>query len=853
MGRRIVELTAIIIAGSSLASAYYNWTYFAGHSAPFNPVHASFDLNALPNGTVSYFISDQPPSPLMPGDSFQAVVSQIRAAADVWNQVPTSALRVAFGGISTIGATQQATPGIDIVFDDNLPPGLLAQTRPTVPSDLSFVANGAAFVPILRSRVQFRRDLTANNQFSGGDAFFLTAVHEIGHALGLQHTLTSAVMSTAVTRATTKAAPLAADDIAGISNLYPAGGFAASTGSISGTVALNGNGVNLASVVALSTSGVAISGMTNPDGTYQIQGIPPGQYYVYAHPLPPPLNGESTPANIVAPVDSQQNPFPANTGFDTEFFPGTKDWTQATLVTVSAAANVPGVNFNMQARSTVAIPYVLSYGYQGTVPVPSPPILGGTAATIVYYAPSTTSSNALLQGVTVSVVGGPSHLRTGTLQYYPASNGYSYFVLDSAPVTSPTPVALAVSLFNDLYVLPSALTLVPNAPVSIISAAPTGATTAQGDPVVNVVGTNLAAVSGVTFDGAAGTILGTNSDGSLSVAAPPANSAYVATVEGLTSDGQTSQQGLGSNSNATFTYSAPANPSISVTPANLLPGTDAMIEIDATGMNFQGANVSVGFGSSDITVKQMWVAGPGRLLMNISVSGQAQAGSVQVTVACGLELVDLKTVMQVLAANPRQISLHAPVLNQATGLPGIPAGGGAVVSTSGLPQAIGSGWTLTVAGERSTPVLSGGQLYFQVPNGIAVGPAAVQLTSPNGDQIPTVVMQIDPPPPVVIAAVNSVGVPIDTTHPVKQGDQVILTVAGLDDSSGNPPAISSVQINVGGMLHSPSAILASSIAGAVQIPFVLNSNVPYGPQQALTVGVGTRISSQNFTIAILPR
>jgi hypothetical protein len=114
-------------------------------------------------------------------------------------------------------------------------------------------------------------------------------------------------------------------------------------------------------------------------------------------------------------------------------------------------------------------------------------------------------------------------------------------------------------------------------------------------------------------------------------------------------------------------------------------------------------------------------------------------------------------------------------------------------------------------------------------------------------------MQIDPPPPVVLAAVNSTGVPIDTSHPVKQGDEVILTVSGLMDSSGNPPPISSVQINVGGMPHSPGALLQSSIPGAVQIPFTLNSAVPYGPQQPLTVGIWTRISSPNFTIAILPR
>ncbi len=97
-----------------------------------------------------------------------------------------------------------------------------------------------------------------------------------------------------------------------------------------------GKGVNLANVVALSANGTAISALTGPDGNYQIQGVPPGQYYVYASPLPPAQTGESYPDNIVPPEDAFGNPFLADTGFDTEFSPGTRDLSQAAVVTVKA-------------------------------------------------------------------------------------------------------------------------------------------------------------------------------------------------------------------------------------------------------------------------------------------------------------------------------------------------------------------------------------------------------------------------------------------------------------------------------------------------------------------------------------
>jgi hypothetical protein len=163
--KRVLSVVAGLAAMSSLASGYYHWVYFASRTGPFTPVPLRFDLNALPGNIVNYIISDQGPGPLVAGDSLTAIVSEIQSAAAVWNGVSSSALRVQFGGIAPVG-TPQSAPGIDVVFDDNMPPGILAQTKPTTVDDVSFVANGVSFVPLLRSRVQFRRDLTNPPQAS---------------------------------------------------------------------------------------------------------------------------------------------------------------------------------------------------------------------------------------------------------------------------------------------------------------------------------------------------------------------------------------------------------------------------------------------------------------------------------------------------------------------------------------------------------------------------------------------------------------------------------------------------------------------------------------------------------------
>jgi hypothetical protein len=304
---RLLKAAVCLAAFCSSASASYYFVHFSGRTGPFTPIFEKFDLASLPNHTVYYFVSASGPAKMADGDSFPAILSELQLAAQTWNGIGTSSLQFAFGGLFAPNASQ-TTPHVEVTFDE-VPPGLLALGGPTSLADPVTPQGGNTFVPITRSLVVLPNDLSEQPSSSSG--FFLTAVHEFGHTLGLQHTLTSSVMSTDVTRASTKASPLGADDIAGISVLYPSPSFSTRYGSISGQVSMSGNGVALASVVALTGNGQALSALTNPDGTYQINGLAAGNYYMYVHALPPSIQSDLGPSEVVCrstPTETQSRP-----------------------------------------------------------------------------------------------------------------------------------------------------------------------------------------------------------------------------------------------------------------------------------------------------------------------------------------------------------------------------------------------------------------------------------------------------------------------------------------------------------------------------------------------------------------
>jgi len=226
--------------------------------------------------------------------------------------------------------------------------------------------------------------------------------------------------------------------------------------------------------------------------------------------------------------------------------------------------------------------------------------------------------------------------------------------------------------------------------------------------------------------------------------------------------------------------------------------------------------------------------------MNVSVNASAQPGTVTVTASSGLNLVTLTSTVEILPYSSRTATLKAPVTNLATGLPGVPAGGAAVIGTSGLPSNL-SDWVLTI-GEIPTTFTTNSlnQLIAQVPVGVSIGPAIVRLTSPGRDALQPILMQVDPPPPSITAILNAAGIAVDSAHAAQIGDQITAIVAGLADPTVALQA-NQVQVKIAGVVQTVQSI-APTGTGSLAVKFAIAAGTPAGPQQPLTVGVDTRIS-----------
>jgi hypothetical protein len=804
------------------APAYYQFIhYLNGVNVP-----EKFDLTALPNKTVTIFVSENGPQTYSPFDNFNSVLTQIRQATLVWNGVASSDLRVSFGGLEN-SATLQNTPGGDVVFED-LPPGIEGYGGPTTTLTPVTAAAGSVFMPIVRSTVHMNLNMAALPGPSYNETFFMTMVHELGHALGLQHTFTSATMSQSTTRATTPAHPVGADDIAGISMLYPNANFA-QFGSIAGQITAGGNGVHLASVVAIRSGGDAVSAVTNPDGTFQINGVPPGQYYVYVHTMPP-------DADIFGPWNADGSTAAASGPVNTFFYPGTADFSQATTVPVQTGIVSSGINIATSARADVPDydGQVYAYFNNQTVGVtPADVNMNGNMGTAIVAASIVTASNGLAPGLGAQSIGDSIVIN----QVYPyAANGFTYYGMQITffPGAQPGPQHLVFNTPDYTYVLPAAINLTQNGPPTVTAVN----NSTNGNGTVTITGTNWVSNTLLYFDGLPSSIRSLDPIAGAVVVPPPGANNQQAVLTAYNPDGQNSQL-VQSASPVTYSYGSAPTPAVSsISPSSLPAGAEASIDITGSGFTFTPGLTTVGFGTSDILVQNVFILSPNHLQVDVLISPNAALSNPDVSVIAGFQVATAPAGFQITAQVPGLPTPIPTLTNVSPGLNG--AYPGAVVNLNGANLAAASAVPVVTVGGQPVPVVnsSPAQLTLLLPLGLTPGPATLTLNNGSAPAFP-ITVNIDTPPAGINAVQSTSGAYVDASSPAHQGDLLVVTLSNFAPPGTNIDP-SRVVVSVGGVSHSPLQITP---AGALyQVSFLLNPNDPVGQSEPLIVYLDGRSS-----------